>query len=60
MFVIPKKGYKIPDPSLGDHLPEGGREVENNSYWVRRLRDGDVTQKNAPKPQSTSTKKEVK
>ncbi|NNP68960.1 DUF2635 domain-containing protein [Acinetobacter sp. Ac_5812] len=59
MFVVPKAGYKIPDPSFGDYLPENGREVEKNSYWVRRLRDGDVIHKNAPKPQA-STKKEVK
>jgi len=60
MFVKPKSGYKIPDPSLNDFLPVDGREVENNSYWVRRLRDGDVVAVKAAKPQSASTKKEVK
>ena len=39
MFVVPKNGYKIPDPSLSDFLPEQGREVEKNTYWVRRLRE---------------------
>jgi hypothetical protein len=28
MFVVPKQGYKIPDPSLSDFLPEQGREVQ--------------------------------
>ncbi|WP_336938935.1 DUF2635 domain-containing protein [Acinetobacter modestus] len=45
MYVIPKKGYKIPDPSLGDHLPDTGRKVEMSPYWARRLRDGDITEK---------------
>ncbi|MEN4984011.1 DUF2635 domain-containing protein [Acinetobacter modestus] len=59
MFVVPKQGYKIPDPSLSDFLPEGGREVQKNSYWVRRLRDGDVVEKTPTKPQAkNSVKKE--
>ena len=61
MFVLPKNGYKIPDPSLSDFLPEQGREVEKNTYWVRRLRDGDVSEKSPPKPQAKNTvKKEDK
>lgn len=59
MFVIPKKGQKIPDPSLSDYLPEAGREVEENPYWLRRLRDGDVT-KNSPKPQTKTVKEDSK
>ncbi|MEG2749456.1 MAG: DUF2635 domain-containing protein [Acinetobacter sp.] len=61
MFVVPNNGYKIPDPSLSDYLPVEGREVEKNTYWVRRLRDGDVTEKSPPKPQAkNSVKKEDK
>lgn len=59
MFVVPKKGYKIPDPSLNDFLPEQGREVQKNTYWVRRVRDGDVVEKAPTKPQAkNSSKKE--
>ncbi|ELQ6225031.1 MULTISPECIES: DUF2635 domain-containing protein [Cronobacter] len=42
MFVIPVKGRKVPDPLRGDVLPEKGRNVEKNSYWLRRLKGGDV------------------
>lgn len=52
MFVIPKHNLKIPDPAMQDYLPPEGREVAPNSYWTRRLSDGDVTQGKAP----TSTK----
>ncbi len=61
MYVIPKSGFKIPDPSLNDHLPPEGRNVEKTTYWVRRLRDGDVTEKPQPKPQQKNiAKKEDK
>lgn len=42
MFVIPAEGLRVPDPVLRDHLPEAGREVPRDAYWMRRLRDGDV------------------
>ncbi|ELY6363688.1 DUF2635 domain-containing protein [Cronobacter sakazakii] len=42
MFVIPVKGRKVPDPRRGDFLPEKGRNVEKNAYWLRRLMAGDV------------------
>lgn len=43
MYVIPKKGFKIPDPALRDFLPAAGRDVQDSIYWQRRLNDGDVT-----------------
>lgn len=61
MYVIPKSGFKIPDPSLNDHLPPEGRNVEKTTYWIRRLRDGDVTEKPQTKPQQKNiAKKEDK
>lgn len=45
MYVTPAKGRKVPDPLRGDLLPEKGRNVEKNSYWLRRLKDGDVQEK---------------
>ena len=61
MYVIPKSGFKIPDPSLNDHLPPEGRNVEKTTYWVRRLRDGDVTEKSQTKTQQKNiVKKEDK
>jgi hypothetical protein len=42
MFVKPVAVRQVPDPDRGDHLPEAGRNVEPNQYWLRRLDDGDV------------------
>jgi hypothetical protein len=42
MFVRPAPGLSIRDPDLMDLLPEEGREVPDSTYWIRRLRDGDV------------------
>lgn len=40
--IHPAPGKKVPDPVLGDFLPEEGRTVTQTTYWIRRLRDGDV------------------
>lgn len=42
MHVKPKAGGQVPDPDKGGFLPPDGRHVELTSYWLRRLRDGDV------------------
>lgn len=42
MFVKPMKGRSVPDPARGDLLPSDGRNVEENSYWLRRIAAGDV------------------
>lgn len=42
MFIKPIAGRLVPDPERGGVLPEAGREVEANQYWLRRLQDGDV------------------
>jgi hypothetical protein len=41
--VVPAKARSVPDPEAGDLLPAEGREVTDNSYWRRRLKDEDVT-----------------
>ena len=48
MFVKPKEGLLVQDPSRGDALPPEGREVEATQYWQRRLIDGDVVEAQAP------------
>jgi len=53
IHVIPGPGLKVRDPEQGDHIPADGRTVPDNSYWRRRLNDGDVTTK-ALKPAATS------
>lgn len=42
MFVKPLKGRSVPDPARGDLLPVEGRNVEESSYWFRRIAAGDV------------------
>lgn len=42
VFVRPAAGRVVRDPVTREALPEGGLEVPRNSYWLRRLRDGDV------------------
>ncbi|HCR8627892.1 TPA: DUF2635 domain-containing protein, partial [Shigella flexneri] len=32
----------VPDPARGDLLPSEGRNVEESSYWFRRIAAGDV------------------
>ena len=42
IFVKPASGKRVLDPKTKKELPEMGMEVPKNSYWLRRLRDGDV------------------
>lgn len=42
MRVQPKAGIKVRDPIKKYHLPEGPSEVPESTYWLRRLRSGDV------------------
>jgi hypothetical protein len=48
MTVYPAAGRVVPDPEAGGDLPAEGREVARDAYWLRRLRDLDVTE-DAPK-----------
>ncbi|WP_225773325.1 DUF2635 domain-containing protein [Pseudomonas sp. Marseille-Q5115] len=40
--VVPAKGRAVPDPETGELLPAEGRDVPDDTYWRRRLLDGDV------------------
>lgn len=44
--VKPRAGAKVMKPD-GTLLNPNGEEVEKTTYWVRRLRDGDVVEVNA-------------
>lgn len=50
IFLIPNPGLEVLDPVSRRPLPADGEEVEKTTYWLRRLRDGDVTEGKAPKP----------
>lgn len=43
IFIKPKENRQVPDPETRKNLPLEGREVEKNQYWMKRLKDGDVT-----------------
>jgi hypothetical protein len=47
MRIKPVSGRQVPDPEKGGYLPEEGREVEPNVYWLRRIEDGDVVDTDA-------------
>ncbi len=59
MLIKPKKGRSVPDPVRGDLLPEKGRNVEESTYWHRRIADADVelVSPEAEKPVADSKKK---
>jgi len=44
MRVKPAPGVKVRDPISKAHIPEEGREVPESSYWIRRVRSGDVVE----------------
>ncbi|WPU24999.1 DUF2635 domain-containing protein [Cedecea neteri] len=43
MFVKPKDGVSVRNPVKGSPLPQSGAEVPDNTFWRRRLSDGDVS-----------------
>lgn len=55
MTVYPAAGRVVPDPEAGGLLAAEGRDVPRDTYWLRRLRDGDVTNE-APKKAKAATK----
>jgi Protein of unknown function (DUF2635) len=42
MRVKPAPDRMVRDPLNNQLLPDEGREVPDNQFWRRRLRDGDV------------------
>ncbi|AWQ53423.1 hypothetical protein BH367_15675 [Klebsiella pneumoniae] len=44
MFVKPKDGISVRCPVRGEPLPKDGAEVPDNTFWRRRMKDGDVSQ----------------
>lgn len=57
MFVTPKAGLLVRDPATGEPLPEAGREVSQDLYWMRRLQDGDVEADMSAPPKPAALKK---
>lgn len=63
IFVKPPEGSMVKDPQTLLPLPERGKQVPASSYWLRRLRDGDVVRAEpgeAPKKKKKAKKAEPK
>ena len=43
-FIRPAKGLRIADPKSGEYLPEKGAVMPRSGFWLRRLKEGDVTE----------------
>lgn len=49
MKIKPAPGRAVRDPNTFELLPDAGREVkDSDTFWRRRLRDGDVVRMDAP------------
>lgn len=42
LFIRPAEGRKVRDPITAEPLPDEGDHKPADSYWLRRLADGDV------------------
>ncbi len=43
MFVVPESGRRVVDPATRQALPAAGADVPRSTYWLRRVREGDVS-----------------
>lgn len=55
LHVIPTDGLQVRDPRTAEPLPATGAEVPRSAYWLRRLREGSVTEGKAPKAAKKTT-----
>jgi Protein of unknown function (DUF2635) len=42
IFIKPAEGLTIRDPKSRMQIPEDGKLVKRDTYWMRRIHDGDV------------------
>ena len=54
LYLTPKDGVTVRDPVSGLALPATGAAKPRTAYWLRRLRDGDVSASQPPKATATS------
>lgn len=59
LFVKPAPGLRVRNPERnGELLPADGASVPRNSYWLRRLRDGDVQEAQVPRAQADGVREQ--
>jgi len=58
MFVKPSDGLRVRFPEKPtEHLSADGATVPRNTYWLRRLKAGDVVKAKAPTKKTTPSTK---
>lgn len=60
IFVRPIEGRLVRRPETGEILPPDGMSVPRDSYWIRRVREGDVEECEAPKAATPPRVREAK
>jgi Protein of unknown function (DUF2635) len=50
MRIKPAPGRLVRDPYTRAEVPPEGRNVSETSYWLRRVRDGDVIRMDGEQP----------
>jgi len=48
VLLKPKEGLRVKDPKTMQALPPEGKKVALNTYWLRRLKVGDVVKCEEP------------
>lgn len=48
-LLVPRKGVKVRDPQTGAHIPEEGAVRMVNTYFNRRISDGDLEIREIPR-----------
>jgi len=57
--LVEGKPVKVYDPAHADFLPTDGRAVILNTYWVNRIRNGEVLRADAAAPAPTPNNAEL-
>jgi len=64
LFLIPRDGLTVRDPKTREPLRAEGERKPRSSYWLRRLKDGDVVEgkpkTNRPQPNGKGADKSSK
>lgn len=61
LLIKPRAGVQVRDPVTLQHVPETGIEVEDtDTYWARRLADGDMVPVVPEKPAAAAPAKKGK
>ena len=59
VILKPAPSLQVRDPETLETLAEAGEEKELNTYWRRRIADGDVISENTPSPLEKEKKEET-